>query len=64
MQHDLMLPGKAPDAAFLPAKSWERGLGVRAARLSTLGAPAHMQIPNVGMLCDDFMKYKSQMNFL
>lgn len=58
MQPDLTLPGKAPGAALLPAESWERS------GLSTLGAPAHMQIPNVGTLCDDFMKYKSQMNFL
>ena len=45
-------------------KSWKRGSGVRRATLKATGAPAHMQMPNVGMLCDDFMKYKSQMNFL
>lgn len=63
-QHELMLSGKAPDAGLLPAESWEGGPGAWAARLSAMGAPAHMQIPNVGMRCDDFMKYKSQMNFL
>ena len=39
------------------------GLGVWKDKLKVMGAPAHMQIPNVGMRCDDFMKYKSQMNF-
>lgn len=63
MQHNLKQPGKAPEAV-LPAKVMQkRGLGVWKAELKAMGALAHMQIPNVGMLCDDFMKYKSQMNF-